>query len=209
MTQDDTERGRGVLSGSDREYLRDPDEFTRQARYRRRDAIPERVWNAFLDGRVLFNELNAEQRREIFRGWEDFADRVEAEGDDEGLTGKYYDVAESRGEWVERIAAERGFAGWFAFLYVGLSDSEKFEFADILETAVQRAERSRGREVSTFTFEVESQPNPSIDELRERFEQRDELTASEISRLREAGEVDDEQLAAYYDEYSDFSPDTV
>lgn len=208
MTQNDDNRGRGVLSGSDRRYLRDPDEFSRQARYRRRDAIPERVWNAFLDGRVLHNHLSDEQRRAIFRGWEDFAERVEAEGDGERLSDRY-DIAESRGEWLERIAAERGFAGWFAFLYVGVSESEKFEFADILETAVRRAERSRGREVSSFSFEVESQPNPSIDELRTRFEQRDELTASEISRLREAGEADGEQLAAYYDEYTDHAPDSV
>lgn len=208
MTSDD--RGRGVLSGSDREYLQNPDsdEFTRQARYKRRNAIPERVWNGFLDGRVLYNQLSAEQRREIFAGWRDFADSVEADADEQ-LLSDASDVAQSRGEWLEKIAAERGFAGWFAFLYLGLTESDEFSFSDVIETAVTRAERSRGREVSTFELAIETESQPSVDELRARFDEREELTVNEIKRLREADEIADADLVEYYDEFTEHTTDKV
>jgi hypothetical protein len=199
------DRGRGILSPADREYLSlSPEEYDEKrshpARIQRRDAIPERVWNAFLDGRLLFNQLDDEQRRRVFDGWGEFADKVEAPIDSDSLSAKHYDAAESRGQWLEKISGERGFAGLLAFVYLGLSESDEYDFEALLNRAVERAERSRGREVSTFSLDIEAQPKPSTDELLARFESRQELAASEINRLREAGEIDDTDLIDYYDE---------
>lgn len=208
------ERGRGVLSESDRRYLRDPDadEFSRQARYRRRNAIPERVWNAFVDGQVLYNELSAERRREIFDGWSDFAETVPAEtleADRPDNFASADEIAESRGDWLAKIAGGRGFIGWLGFLYLGLTESDEYGFVEMLRTAVTRAERSRGRKVTAFDLTVETDSQPKIDELRARFEDRMEMTTAEINRLREDGEVGKQELANYYDEYTEFTTEKV
>jgi hypothetical protein len=190
--------------------LRDPDadEFSRQARYRRRNAIPERIWNAFLDGQVLYNELSADRRREIFNGWEDFAEPVEADNDESDRPDHFAPVAESRGQWLEKVAADRGLTGWLGFLYLGMTESD-YVFSDLLRTAVTRAERSRGRKVTAFDLTIETDTKTSLDELRARFADRADLTTAEINRLREAGEVGKEELADYYDEYTEFTTEKV
>lgn len=215
------DRARGILSPADREYLSLPaaqydEKHSQSARIQRRNTIPERVWNAFLDGRLLYNNIDIERRQEIFNGWKDFAEPFEGP-DDEDLEADRPDnfasaseIAKSRGEWLEQIAAERGFAGWFGFLYLGLTESDKFDFSNVIERAVRSAERSRDREVSSFELEIEAKAKPSIDELHTRFEQRDELTPAEINRLREAGVVGDADLIKFYEEFESTTPhDTV
>lgn len=137
-------RERGIITSSDRDYLKLSEEerkdaYSRSARTQRRDAIRKRVWNAFLDGQILFNEVGDEQRRRLFDGWREFADSVESDADD-SRTSNFYDVAESRGRWVEKIDGERGLAGHLAFLYLGLAQSDEYEFERLLRMAVERAE---------------------------------------------------------------------
>jgi hypothetical protein len=196
-------RGRGVLTSADRAYLRDPDSYDRQASYERRKYIKERTWNAFLDGSLL-TKLPPDRRKEIFNGWQEFADSVGHGPDDRPK--HFGDAAESRGEWVERIAAEVGFAGWFEFLYLGLTESEEFDFADVLETAVRRGEFARGRRVAGFSLQIDTRPTLSLDELRDRLDQREYLTTTQLRRLRGAG-VEADELAAYLDEAESQSTD--
>jgi hypothetical protein len=59
MSEDD-ERGRGVLSESDRRYLKEPEDFDRQGRYQRREKIPERITNSVLDLSLLLDEQPTE-----------------------------------------------------------------------------------------------------------------------------------------------------
>ena len=66
MTETGDDRDRGILSTVDREYLRDPDAFSRQGGYQRRAAIRNRVENAFVDLRVLFDELDDETITDVF-----------------------------------------------------------------------------------------------------------------------------------------------
>lgn len=210
---DNDPRPRGVLTDRDRAFLRlteeeRKEEFSPSARSRARQDIEERVWHGFLDGKVLFNNLAEEERRRIFRGWQEFAEPVESEADDDRPE-HFADPAESRGEMVEKLRADRGFAGFLALLYVGLNDSEEFDFSETLERAVRRAERSRGREVSTFDLTIESEPQPSLDELRTQFKNREELTTAQINRLHEADEIAGDELAEYYDEYQTLEKETV
>lgn len=210
---DNTNRPRGVLTNRDRTYLRlsEPEreeEFSPSARTRARQDIQERVWNAFLDGKVLFNNLSKEERRQIFRGWQEFSEPHEAPVD-ENRPDSFADPAESRGKMVEKVRADRGFAGFLAFLYAGLEESGEFDFATSLEAAVRRAERSRGREVSAFDLTIESEPQPSVEELRNRFESRKELTTTQINRLHEAGEVSGDELSDYYNQLETFESETV
>jgi hypothetical protein len=62
----DDERDRGILSPVDREYLRDPDAFSRQGGYQRRDAIRERIADAFIDFRLLFDHVDDEAINDVF-----------------------------------------------------------------------------------------------------------------------------------------------
>lgn len=191
------ERGRGILSPSDREYLRNPDNYSRQASYRRRDEIAERVWNSFLDGRLLFHELDEKERQRIFTGWSEFANTPDPSDDRE------YEPKEYAHEIFEKIDAERGFAGFFAFLYLGLTEIDSLDFAEKLELGVRLAEGSRGREVSDFSLDIESHPRPTTDELLARFQKRQELSTDQLNRLRESDEIDDEELIQYYDSLAD------
>lgn len=57
--------------------------------------------------------------------------------------------------------------------------------------------------MSDFELRIETESQSSVEELRARFDEREELTASEIKRLREAEEITADDLAAYYDEFTD------
>jgi hypothetical protein len=198
MTDGD-DRDRGVLSPADRQFLRSPEEYTRQATHERENAIRERAWNSFLDGSVLLEHTTPNQRREIFDGWEDFAQPVSAPGDDD-RPDHFSDIAESRGKMIEKTRADEGFASWISFLYLGLSESDEFDFETVLREGIERAEESRGRIVTDLDFRVDTRERRSLDELKSRFQTRGRLSTEEIQRLRAAGEFTDDELVAYYDE---------
>lgn len=191
------ERGRGVLSKTDREYIRNPDEYTRQSAYERRKHIRNRVYNAFLDGALLLS-LSADERKRIFEGWNEFADDVSAP-EDAGRPEHFADPARSRGQMLEKVRAERGLSSWFAFLYAGISASTELDFQPVLTEGIKTAERARGRVVTDLDIQVETRSQRDLDELTERFEQGLELTTREIQRLRETADVSDAELGEYYD----------
>lgn len=56
MTEDKFERG--ILTKADREYLRNPDEYSRQASYNREEKINQRIQRAFNDFPLLATELD-------------------------------------------------------------------------------------------------------------------------------------------------------
>jgi hypothetical protein len=198
---DREERDRGVLSPADRKFLRSPKEYTRQATHEREQAIRERAWNGFLDGSVLLEHTTPDQRREIFDGWKDFSEPVSDPADDDRDRPDHFgDPAESRGKFIEKIRADSGFSSWLAFLYLGLSESDEFDFEAALRTGIERAEESRGRIVTDLDFHVDAREQRSLDELKSRFQRRVRLTTEEIQRLRAADEVTDADLVAYYDE---------
>jgi hypothetical protein len=193
------DRKRGALSKADRRYIVAPDSFNPQASYERRKHIQRRVWNAFLDGSLLVEHATADQRRSIFDGVEELAESVSAAGDDDRPAG-FGDVAESRGVFVEKLRADAGFSSWFAFLYLGLSESDEFDFRTTLRAGIERAERARGRRVTGFDFAADTRERREFDELQERFDARRSLTTEEIQRLRAEGVVSGDDLAAYYDD---------
>lgn len=60
------ERGRGILTPADREFLRNPEDYSRQAAYNRNEAIKERVENSTLDFMLLARELDAGVYEDLF-----------------------------------------------------------------------------------------------------------------------------------------------
>lgn len=198
------ERTNSVLTDTQRDFLRNQGEFytgeyAKQQRYERRKGIKKRVWSGFLDGAILLENLSPQQRQEIFDGWQSFSTPVSSP-DDEERPDHFPDRAESRGEFFEKVRADAGFTSWLAFLYLGLTESEEFDFDAALIAAIEKAERSRGRIVTDLDFRVNTRAQRDIDELLFRFEQRAALTTEEMQRLRAEADVSDEEIGAYYDE---------
>ena len=190
-----TERARGILSKSDRAYIRDPDSYNRQASYERRKHIRERTWNAFVDGALLC-ELDPDERSRIFDGWDEFADSIALSERGDGIAFPT----------VEQMKGELGFSAWIAFLYAGINAGDKFDFRTTLERGIKYAEASRGRVVTDFDFEVQTRARRDIDELTQRFEHGAELTTREIQRLRNEADISDEALGDYYDRRGSAAP---
>ena len=77
MTDEGTERGRGILTAADRQYLDHPDKFSRQAASQREEAIKNRIRNAVLDFHLLATEVDRRRYHDLLR-----ADRPPLETDD-------------------------------------------------------------------------------------------------------------------------------
>jgi hypothetical protein len=69
----DQDRERGILSPADRRYLQDSEAYSDQAAYERREAIKTRVREGLLDFSMLLSHLDADSRKEIFDGVDDFS----------------------------------------------------------------------------------------------------------------------------------------
>lgn len=203
---DQTERASSLLTPTQREFLRNQGdyytgEYAKQQRYDRRESIKKRIWNSFLDGATLFQYTTPDQRRAIFDGWEAFAEPVSVPSD-KNRPDHFSAPAESRGEFLEKVRADAGFSSWVSFLYLGLSESDEFDFKTVLKTGIEQAEESRGRVVTDLDFRVDTRERRSLDKLKNRFQRRQLLTTAEIQRLRAAEEVSGDELVAYYDELS-------
>jgi hypothetical protein len=77
MTDEYDERDRGVLTEADRKYLKNPDDYSRQASYQREDAIRNRIRNAVLDFQMLATDVDQRVYDELFG-----AERFGYENDD-------------------------------------------------------------------------------------------------------------------------------
>lgn len=152
MTLDD--RPRGILSPSDREYLKNPDEFSSQAAYERRRAIVERVYESMYDYELLLNDLDPKVRREIF-------DKFDPD-----------DFSLNTLEWP------------VAFFYLGIGDAMDSgdlvvpAFVDLISEGIRQAFLQRG-ETAWADVEIDIKTGGSVEEL-EKEVKSGELSPSEI-----------------------------
>lgn len=168
MALDD--RPRGILSQSDRQYLRNPEEYSSQASYERRQAIIERIHNALHDYPLLVSALDDEYRKEAFE------DRFE-EPLEETMPEKEHTIN------VLHSA--------FAFLYLGITDTVEPEelgkdaFEDLVGSGVKTALLQRGDTVRNVSVDIEVETGPSLAEVRD----KETPALPEIFQLLEAGEI--------------------
>lgn len=158
-------RPRGILSPADREYLRNPDEYSKQAGYERRRAIVERLHEALHDMPLLVSELDEDLRTEAFEDGE--------------LDGKEHTIN------VLHSA--------FALLYLGITDTVEPEelakdaFESMAASGVAEAYRSRGEPVADVSVSVEITPIDSSKPV-------EEMTLGEIQEHAKAGNMDPQVL---------------
>ena len=157
------ERERGILSPADRKYLKNPEEYSDQAAYERRQAIVTRIHEALHDFPLLVSEL-------------DGGLRVDGFGDRD---------LEHKDHTLNILPAA------FAFLYLGITDTvaptglTKDAYEDMVADGVKKAHLQRGDSVRKVTVDIDVETGPPLEDLL----QRDELGMIETLQLIEAGEL--------------------
>ena len=171
MTKDDG-RERGILTSADREFLRsDPDEYSRQARHARRDAIVERMRNAVLDFSILFEELDRDDFETIFS--RPRANKM-----------PYNDPTIEAGlrDTLALVLESGGGDGLFRGLGNSGPHTQDLEAERLLLDALERLAWFYGYQINTAELKVEAEKIP--------------WRALE-GELKEGGELDPEQLARF------------
>lgn len=184
MTEEADEDGRprGVLSGADRGYLREPEDYSRQASHARQEAIRERVENAVLDFSLLFDELDHDERETIFRG------RLSPQ--------KRFDDARFEAGIRDALAFLMEGAGGAALLD---EDAPTETTAGrILTAALERVGWRWGFDVHDVRVDVDAEKVP-VRELLSRLEADDELAPGELAQLLVArgDDVDTEPVQSH------------
>lgn len=170
MTDGDStgERERGILSTADRDFLRsDPDDYSRQARHAREEAIRERVTNAVLDFTLLFQHLKHDQREEIFGGSLTTQRRFDDPDFEAGV----------RDTLAFMIEGSGGFARLDEWEYRNEITAER-----MLKEAFTRGAWRWGYDLQDLRLEVVAEEIP-VRELLQRLDAGDELTVDELARL--------------------------
>lgn len=196
MTDDD-ERGRGIFTPADREFLRDgADEYSRQAQYERRKAIEDRVRNAFLDFPILFEYMKQEQREQVY------AKLSGAEAADEPLT-----PTEKPPEAFEVLAA---LAGIFYEASLPMEIPMNVSFAEGVHSVIEQSAKhlppgaTMRVSVGDIDIEVEKEEDryPQIDRAIRKLEAGGRLADLEHGELlhysryaRSVGSFDTEAVA--------------
>ena len=163
---DSSERGRGVLSPADREFLRgDRDLSSVQAERNARARIRGRVYDALLDFEVLVEQLEDRDRELVFGKRASDADGTEA-----------FD----------------GFVATLAFLYRGLAETD-LAFDTVLREGVNRAEAANDR-AATVDYDVTFHALDP-DHLREKVTAGESLSLPEIAFLYGSDDVTKDELA--------------
>ncbi|WP_232703092.1 hypothetical protein [Halobacterium wangiae] len=161
-----SERGRGVLTEADRAFLRGDRALSSvQAERNARARIRDRVYDALLDFEVLVEHLAARDVQLVFGKRADEADGAEA-----------FDA----------------FVSTLAFLYGGV-DHTDLDFETVLREGVNLAEATEDRG-ATVDFDV-TYHALDVDHLREKLDDGESLSLTEIAYLYESDDVSPEELA--------------
>ncbi len=184
-----TSRKNAMLTSEDRRWLTGEKayegEHAKQQRYQRRRDIRERVYNSLLDFPILFEHLEADERRKLFGarddGWQPIdEDRALADGVRDALAFLLYSTG------VTALMDES-------------TDCAPVPAEWLLTEALYRAGRTDGILVDTVDLEIDAVNLPRSSLLAD-LEAGNELSPREIRLLLESDEVDtraiQEQLRA-------------
>lgn len=185
MSQDSDNRSRGVLTPTDRKFLRGKKEYDNPetTAHRKRD-IRDRVRNSILDFKILLNHLDKEERDKIFS-----------------------DV------WGSDVELLEGLEAMIGFVCQGVEGSDLEDISDYL-TAIRlnklgdiiRGGVRAGFEETDFSVTgVDSKTNArgysqrKIDVLKNKFAagHADPPTSEEVELLMRAGELDRESIQEF------------
>lgn len=163
------DKAQSMLTEAQREFLRGESNPSNPSVYKGR--IQERIYNTFReDAAILLEEVSPEDRREIFRYWQD--EEVDDLRGKDAFAEEYYDATM---EWAEKGSLEINLPKMLAFLYLGVEETGLSSFEEVLESAMKSVAKERGEYMSEFEFSVD-------------FKKR--ATAEDIFNAVEEGEID-------------------
>lgn len=175
------ERPRGILTEADRQYLRNREEYSRQAAHARQGAIVERTRNGILDFSLLFDNLADEDWGDITGA----SPRNDVWFDDPDIEAGIRDTLAS----MVLVSGGR-------FL-IRNPDAHDSTAERMLRDAFERTAWTRLYDLTHFEVVMETE-RIRWRELLDRLEDGDELSIDELSKLLIAtrGDIDREALQA-------------
>ncbi len=192
----DLDRGRGFLSSTDRKFLLGEKDYQSSDQERtRRLSIRKRILNAFLDFGLVLNNLQEDELSQIAEyltvepGTVTFVDE----------DGKPQDAEKQRRrEVVESIMDTIAFA---ILLRENVAQSDLLdpphELATILEGCIRKKEKHQGNTVKKLDIEIDFSRRDDLDDLYEKFDQQEYLTAPAIRSLYENGRITFKDIVEY------------
>lgn len=164
-----SERSRGTLSQSDREYLRGETQLASvQSERNARARIRDRIYDATLDFEVLVEHLSERDRKLVF---------------------------EKRFDEIDGTEAFDALVSAVAFFYLATGDTD-LEFETVLREGINLAEATNDR-AATVDLELTYQ-SLSGDQLIEKLRRGESLSLTELAYLHESDDVRDDELARYF-----------
>lgn len=181
-----SDRQASLLTDRQREYLQGETPPSNESQMRSR--IRERVYHGLRDGSILFDELPTKDRKKIFRQWEH-------ERDDEIRD----DVVSETGHTTEMTPLLKGdfnirLSNLIALIYLGSEETAIDDFESLVESAVQKAAKEKGKYISEFNLEIEftqqSRGEMVFEALKEDEVDFDELKTNQLGDLVDSDTVD-------------------
>jgi len=188
------ERKSALLTSSQREFLFNQQETDNAAHDRAmRSRLRNRVYDGLLDGALVWQWLDADDREQIFETWQEAGDEIEYV--DEGVWGDVMPEYDRRAE-RERERFEHALVSLIAFVYTGAHESGHLDVESIVTDGVATAEHAMGNQVRVS---LEYADLFDLDELRKRYEKEDStLTVRELQYLEQQGEITAEERDEFF-----------
>lgn len=185
------DRQSALLTKSQREFIQDRQDETSDKARKQRGRIRDRVYTSLeIDGNLL-TEINPEERRKIFRDWEN----------------RNYETHPSpvdipKDNWIpdnlEKHGLRNGIAHLLRFIYLGVEEGSLGPFEELLKWALEEEYRKRGETIDSLTIELETSRLLTLEELAGLIEEGElsygELTPREFQQLVEKGFVELEDV---------------
>jgi hypothetical protein len=196
MTTKDGERKRGVLSESDRRYLKEPDEFDRQGRYQRRNKIPERITNSMYDLRLLADELDDNLLAEVFAPEQT---QVEDEDGDTYTRGETKEASTHLAATVSFLIRAARASRSKSYSPDVSTEASLFPFKETVERGVEKWLNIQAGLTADVSVSISVENPEPLDDFADELRRRDDrVTGKErieaAARLGRAGYSDEEIL---------------
>lgn len=195
-----------LLTGKNRAALLGEEEPTHPKKYAQR--LRDRVYAGLrVDGPLLFERLDPQERRKIFRSWE-------KDWHDEELEDFSGQIIDPEQLWIEpppknpedmevfeRGYLRQGISNWLAFLYLGIEEGNVGEFDEILEDALEKVAARNDQTLAEFdlTIEFEGLHISTPKTIAERVEEGDlDITQREVLGAVLMGDLEPDDAKKYY-----------
>lgn len=202
------DRPTGLLTDAQRELVIGERDFENPTNERKMwSRVRRRIYRALRFDGIVLSEMAPDQRRKIFRYWEEQNYERHPSGlklpkeDSHAPPAEGTDVFEMSSL---RFSLER----LLGFLYLGVEEGSVGDFEDVLEGAIDQVARREGRYVKDLDLIIEFGETTvlSAEAIAERVRVGDvDVTLLEVRRAIDEGALDPEEAEAVLDDFRNFA----